>query len=128
MTEFQSDPGAGVAAERPVKLPNPSWIRKEREAAFGLLAGTDGFSLPSQGSVSREFADGRYREVTARISATSKDFEQVLEHREKIRPSGRTVPVALAWTLGAIAVVFVAMVLGELAGAAGSAILDSMNE
>lgn len=127
MTEEQSGINRAEAAA-PAKVPDPQWVRKEREAAFGLLAGPDGFSIPEQGSVSREFADSRYREVTARISATAKDLEAVISHREQGTFKNHNVVTALGWTLAAVVVVVLGIVLGEFAGAAGSAILDGMNE
>lgn len=127
MTDEQSGM-ARAEAVAPAKLPDPQWVRKEREAAFGLLAGPDGFSIPGQGSVSRDFADGRYREVTARISATTKDMEAVIAHHGQASLNNHTVVTALGWTFAAVVVVILGIVLGELAGAAGSAILDGMNE
>ncbi|MGD7003171.1 hypothetical protein [Corynebacterium halotolerans] len=110
------------------KTPDIRWVRQEREAAFGLLTGADVFSLPRQGSVSRQFAAGRYREVTARISATSKDLETLIRHREDVRAGGHGIPAAIGWTLAAVVVVFLGFLLGDLAGAAGAAILEDLNE
>lgn len=109
-------------------MTDPGWVRKEREAAFSLLTGPDSLTLPGQGSVSREFADSRYREVTSRIAATSKDLETLLDAAEQRQTAALGLKGALGWTLGAVIVLVLCIVLGQLAAAAGSSILESFNE
>lgn len=120
--------GPELPSEQRQQALEAGWVRREREAALSLLTGGESYHLPEQGSVSREFADARYREVTARISATAKDMGEIIAQRDRARDTGRSVPEALAWTGGALVVVVLGVLLGELAAAAGSAILEGLNE
>lgn len=107
---------------------DPGWARKEREAALALLQGRDEFSVPEPGSVSPEFADSRYLEVTARISASAKDLGELIDATEARQESSFSLGMALGWTLAGVVVLVLCLVLGELAAMAGSSILASFDE
>lgn len=118
----------GEPAVAKEEVPDVKWVRRQREAAFGLLSGGIDMALPQQGSVSRSFADSRYREVTARIAATTKDLETVSTDLDTRREDAASLTAALVWTVIAVVLVFLGFLLGDLASAAGGAILESFNE
>lgn len=120
-------PKDGASAKKS-QLPDVKWVRRQREASFGLLTGGVDMALPQQGGVSRSFADGRYREVTARIAATTKELEAVNTDLEARREDTASLTVAVVWTVAAGVLVFLGFLLGDLASVAGGAILESFNE